>query len=733
MLPQWLRGWFTEEYQKEISSQSQYETASRYLRRQMQELVACPYPDRETLSATEDALQELTKELEALLELLPLLHSHCQQLQAGGNATRQPLSAAFGSPIHTPKKEFSGGKASLTEHISFLNTTLQAAADAHTYEQVHELSEQIQDRLTAAMQELTCLRQMKTAAPSREWKQQNIDYEEYSQLQAQMENIQRRATHLEMRLHELYHSLSDYMDTLNKALSLHRNFLQKNGNAQLQFEALNRQVPALLHIKTVHSDWFNLVTSWYKANNLAANTIKTLSPLAPALHKLTGQCRENMDALAGLSRQLKTLYSENISHRPLVEGESSDAMVDSFQKELNIREQQLQEITLRHDTLLEEARKKALAELEHLKKLCRELDIFTCNYVSPKAAFSTRHIFDEIKNIMTSPYCLRSVHHSPVPRALLTADNYNQYLAGTNAAYIKKQLHALSHYFDHIQGKSLTLSQRTAILTDADYVQIMGGKGFGKSFTLHAKMDYLLHKKNLSPKQVLFLTPGKLLEQQALSWLQGCETKPFAGVTRPLIQRDDLQNQLPQCEHLDFLLPILELHEYLAPTDTTLALSANTLSGLSGPERPRQELLYQELRLILQTYRKILTQKQLVDQYQLLHTCTRLFHSGQLQNTYNYCLVDDFPLLSPLEFELIRTLLRSNPHTKLFCSGEHWEPIPEHTYIRQCFNKLPWEHYLVQGLLTENQRILQQRNYAGGYLSLTETKGEVILLTPPRN
>ena len=70
-----------------------------------------------------------------------------------------------------------------------------------------------------------------------------------------------------------------------------------------------------------------------------------------------------------------------------------------------------------------------------------------------------------------------------------------------NGEYIKKRA-----FFDNFNGYKLDKNQREVVLSDEKVSKIIAGAGSGKTFTLLAKIKYLLDFKNVSPDKILCIS-----------------------------------------------------------------------------------------------------------------------------------------------------------------------------------------------------------------------------------
>ncbi|SET99348.1 UvrD-helicase domain-containing protein [Hymenobacter actinosclerus] len=75
-----------------------------------------------------------------------------------------------------------------------------------------------------------------------------------------------------------------------------------------------------------------------------------------------------------------------------------------------------------------------------------------------------------------------------------------------NTAFIPAELERFDHLFSHIEGRSLDVQQRTAIVSDEDNSLVVAGAGSGKTTTIVGKVKYVLERYRTSPDNILLIS-----------------------------------------------------------------------------------------------------------------------------------------------------------------------------------------------------------------------------------
>ncbi|MFS1518560.1 UvrD-helicase domain-containing protein [Bacillus sp. SCS-151] len=84
--------------------------------------------------------------------------------------------------------------------------------------------------------------------------------------------------------------------------------------------------------------------------------------------------------------------------------------------------------------------------------------------------------------------------------------NFENYIKKWNMEYIERELKKNEQLFNNIDGKSLDLQQRKAIVTNEDSNLIIAGAGSGKTLTISGKVKYLIEVKKVKAEEILLIS-----------------------------------------------------------------------------------------------------------------------------------------------------------------------------------------------------------------------------------
>ncbi len=82
----------------------------------------------------------------------------------------------------------------------------------------------------------------------------------------------------------------------------------------------------------------------------------------------------------------------------------------------------------------------------------------------------------------------------------------HKYVENLNRQYIQSENAKYSALFSDIDGKSLDMQQREAVISDEEHNLVVAGAGSGKTLTIAGKVKYLCETKGIKPEDILLIT-----------------------------------------------------------------------------------------------------------------------------------------------------------------------------------------------------------------------------------
>lgn len=109
--------------------------------------------------------------------------------------------------------------------------------------------------------------------------------------------------------------------------------------------------------------------------------------------------------------------------------------------------------------------------------------------------------------------------------------DFSNYLEKANKSFVEQESQKYDSLFSNIDGKSLDLQQREAVISDEDRTLVLAGAGSGKTLTIAGKVKYLCDAKNISPEEILLISFTKKSAQEMTDRIQGKLGIPVKSMT----------------------------------------------------------------------------------------------------------------------------------------------------------------------------------------------------------
>lgn len=119
-----------------------------------------------------------------------------------------------------------------------------------------------------------------------------------------------------------------------------------------------------------------------------------------------------------------------------------------------------------------------------------------------------KNSFDYLKND------INEINDKTVKEFIIYFGNLSKYINKWNNEYVNNELRIHKDLFNNIDGKSLDIQQRTAIVTDEDANLILAGAGSGKTLTISGKVKYLIDRKGVNPDEILLISFTKKASEE---------------------------------------------------------------------------------------------------------------------------------------------------------------------------------------------------------------------------
>lgn len=138
--------------------------------------------------------------------------------------------------------------------------------------------------------------------------------------------------------------------------------------------------------------------------------------------------------------------------------------------------------------------------------------------------------YKEIYRYFTKEEFIKAGYEIPY-EFINTYKNLDKLISNWNQSFIKKELKKYKDFFDNVDGKSLDLQQRVAVITDDTNNLILAGAGSGKTLTIAAKVKYLVECKNICPEEILLISFTKKSAEEMTNRITKELSRPIEAKT----------------------------------------------------------------------------------------------------------------------------------------------------------------------------------------------------------
>lgn len=163
-------------------------------------------------------------------------------------------------------------------------------------------------------------------------------------------------------------------------------------------------------------------------------------------------------------------------------------------------------------TFYKRIKKSNLIKENNCIKFIQDIDYYFADLENAKQNYFDKNKEEYIKNKYKQAYDYfdnrkRTIlHDSKVDDFYESYSTYQNFIKQWNQEYVSRQLIANKMFFDDIDGKSLDVQQRTAIITDEVNNLVLAGAGSGKTLTIAGKVKFLVEKLGVNPDTILLLS-----------------------------------------------------------------------------------------------------------------------------------------------------------------------------------------------------------------------------------
>ena len=151
---------------------------------------------------------------------------------------------------------------------------------------------------------------------------------------------------------------------------------------------------------------------------------------------------------------------------------------------------------------------------QNAKRLHDQIGFFFAEYSDLQKKYISHSIekkFTEKWNSLyaeITKYNIPKRHHlfTEIEHFKTTFSSLHDCFSTANENFIRVESKKYDNLFSNIDGKSLDLQQRAAVITDEDRILVLAGAGSGKTLTIAAKVKYLCDIQKIKPEEILLIS-----------------------------------------------------------------------------------------------------------------------------------------------------------------------------------------------------------------------------------
>ncbi len=270
-----------------------------------------------------------------------------------------------------------------------------------------------------------------------------------------------------------------------------------------------------------------------------------------------------------------------------------------------------------------------------------------------------------------------------------------------NACYFSSEIAKTDYLLSNINGHSLDIYQRQAILMDEDYLLINAGAGSGKTLTMIGKIRYLIAYLNYQETDILCIsftnnTTNNLKEKLQKYYNYHLEVYTFHKLALEIIKCYDSNYTIAHPNTLEYLIKeffathsqycakFLKKYSYLELQNLIITFinlfkancfkysDFNTFfqSNFSYQQHQLLKLIF----LIYNLYEQELKSKKELDFNDMINLATQLIQKEYCYKKFKYIIIDEYQDTSLTRFKLIQSIIKQT-NAKLLVVGDDFQSI----------------------------------------------------------
>ncbi len=260
-----------------------------------------------------------------------------------------------------------------------------------------------------------------------------------------------------------------------------------------------------------------------------------------------------------------------------------------------------------------------------------------------------------------------------------------------------------SFYFE---GRKLDKYQRQVILDNSDRLLVIAGAGSGKTFTILAKIKYLIEKKNIKESEILCLSfTNETVDNLKLKLSYNVDVLTFHKLALRILHENNFSYSISRDTLINYIVDeyflidddktkylLDEYFNHKKDIDNELSILKNNIISLIKMIKCNNLSIYKLKKLrykclsnqdkifyyftisIYEMYEEELASEIKIDFDDMIIYAKELVKKNGFRRNYKYVLIDEYQDISRIRFELILEILKYT-NSKLICVGDDYQAI----------------------------------------------------------
>ncbi len=269
--------------------------------------------------------------------------------------------------------------------------------------------------------------------------------------------------------------------------------------------------------------------------------------------------------------------------------------------------------------------------------------------------------------------------------------------------------HKDDSFFNEFEGRKLDKFQKKVVLDDSERLLVIAGAGSGKTFTITAKIKYLIEKKKIKANEILCLSftneavdnlknrlnynvdvltfhklALRILNENNFDYTISRDTLVNYIVDEYFLIDDDKTKKFLADYYEKDYLDIINSNELTILKNNIISLIkmikcnnfsiSNMIKLRNCCVNKKDKIFYYFVVSIYTMYEEELASEYKIDFDDMIVYAKELVKKHGFRRNYQYIIIDEYQDISKIRFELILEILK-NTNAKLMCVGDDYQAI----------------------------------------------------------